>query len=122
MMRAMWQRAGTAYRAKVGKELTAHGLMYEDALVETEEVKLALSRLPAEVFNAMASRCNPSRDIIVVDNTRGSPFDPSGEAIDTFWRTVGKIGIDATAKENNLADFERAWPVNWGKVKLEDYL
>ena len=77
---------------------------------------------PAEVFNAMASRCNPSRDIIVVDNTRGSPFDPSGEAIDTFWRTVGKIGIDATAKEKNLADFERAWPVNWGKVKLEDYL
>lgn len=76
----------------------------------------------AEVFNAMASRCNPSRDIIIVDNTRGSPFDPSGEAIDAFWRTVGKIGIDATAKSENAEDFERAWPVNWGKVKLEDYL
>ena len=58
MMRAMWQRAGTAYRAKVGKELTAHGLMYEDALVETEEVKLALSRLPAAVFNAREQRPN----------------------------------------------------------------
>ena len=70
----------------------------------------------------MASRCNPSRDIIIVDNTRGSPFDPSGEAIDAFWRTVGKIGIDATAKSANAEDFERAWPVNWGKVTLEDYL
>ena len=37
-------------------------------------------------------------------------------------QTVGKIGIDATVKSKNAADFERAWPVNWGKVKLEDYL
>jgi hypothetical protein len=36
---------------------------------------------------------------------------------------VGKIGIDATVKSrHNPADFERAWPRNWGKVKLEDYL
>ncbi len=77
---------------------------------------------PGEVYHAMATRCDPSRDIIIVDNTRGSPFDPSGEPIDTFWRTVGKIGINATAKSRNLADHERSWPVNWGKVKLEDYL
>ena len=38
-------------------------------------------------------------------------------------RLVGKIGIDATAKaRHNIKDFERAWPVNWGKVRLEDYL
>ncbi|MFP6734400.1 MAG: hypothetical protein VB959_11205 [Rhodospirillales bacterium] len=43
-------------------------------------------------------------------------------AIDAFWRTVGKIGIDATAKSANAEDFERVWPANWGKVKLEDYL
>ena len=78
---------------------------------------------PAEVYHAMATRCDPSRDIIIVDNTRGSPFDPSAEPIDAFWRTVGKIGIDATAKSrSNLADHDRAWPLNWGKVKLEDYL
>ena len=78
---------------------------------------------PAEVYHAMATRCDPSRDIIIVDNTRGSPFDPSGEPIDAFWRTVGKIGIDATAKSrSNLDDYERSWPINWGKVKLEDYL
>ncbi len=75
-----------------------------------------------EVYHAIATRCDPSRDIIIADNTRGSPFDPSGEPIDAFWRTVGKIGIDATAKSRNLADHERAWPLNWGKVKLEDYL
>ena len=34
-----------------------------------------------------------------------------------------KIGIDATVKSrHDPADFERAWPRNWGKVKLEDYL
>ena len=39
------------------------------------------------------------------------------------WRIVGKMGIDATAKSrHDPADFERAWPRNWGKVKLEDYL
>jgi|TARA_B100000315_G_scaffold250997_1_gene284892 2,5-furandicarboxylate decarboxylase 1 len=75
-----------------------------------------------EVYHAIATRCDPSRDMIIVDNTRGSPFDPSGEPIDAFWRTVGKVGIDATAKSRNLADHERAWPLNWGKVKLEDYL
>ncbi|MBT3992282.1 MAG: UbiD family decarboxylase [Rhodospirillaceae bacterium] len=75
-----------------------------------------------EVYHAIATRCDPSRDMIIVDNTRGSPFDPSGEPIDAFWRTVGKIGIDATAKSRNLADHERAWPLNWGKVDLKDYL
>jgi hypothetical protein len=33
------------------------------------------------------------------------------------------MGIDATAKSrHDPADFERAWPKNWGKVKLADYL
>ena len=50
-MQAMWQRASTAFRAQVGKELASHGLLYEDVLVETEEVKLALSRLPKDVMN-----------------------------------------------------------------------
>ena len=50
-MQAMWQRAGTAFRAKVGKELSGHGLLYEDVLIETDEVKLALSRLPKDIMN-----------------------------------------------------------------------
>jgi hypothetical protein len=39
------------------------------------------------------------------------------------WKEVTKIGIDATVKaRHNRADFERAWPRNWQKVRLEDYL
>jgi len=78
-----------------------------------------------EVYHAIATRCDPARDIIVVPHTRGSPYDPSAAPLDgqAPWRLVGKIGIDATAKaRHNPADFERAWPKNWGKVKLADYL
>ena len=80
---------------------------------------------PAEVYHAIATRCDPARDIIIVPHTRGSPYDPSGAplASDPFWRTVGKIGIDATIKSRHDArDFERSWPKHWGKVRLEDYL
>jgi hypothetical protein len=39
------------------------------------------------------------------------------------WRVVGKMGIDATRKaRHDLHDFDRAWPKNWGKVRLTDYL
>jgi 3-polyprenyl-4-hydroxybenzoate decarboxylase len=60
-----------------------------------------------------------------VPATRGSPYDPSARPIEGQhpWRSVGKMGIDATAKSrHDPKDFERAWPRNWGKVKLEDYL
>ena len=80
---------------------------------------------PADVYHAIATRCDPSRDIIIVNNTRGSPYDPSARPIEGQhpWRIVGKMGIDATIKSrHDAADFERAWPKNWGKVKLEDYL
>ena len=80
---------------------------------------------PGDVYHAIATRCDPSRDIVIVGNTRGSPYDPSAKPIEGQqpWRLVGKIGIDATVKSrHNPADFERAWPRNWGKVKLEDYL
>ena len=78
-----------------------------------------------DIYLAMATRVDPARDIVVVPNTRGSLFDPSGSPIEGQepHRLVGKIGIAATAKaRHNIKDFERAWPVNWGKVRLEDYL
>jgi 2,5-furandicarboxylate decarboxylase 1 len=78
-----------------------------------------------EVYHAIATRCDPARDIIVVPHTRGSPYDPSAKPLEGHapWRIVGKMGIDATAKSrHDPADFERAWPKNWGKVKLADYL
>jgi 2,5-furandicarboxylate decarboxylase 1 len=78
-----------------------------------------------EVYHAIATRADPSRDIIVVPNTRGSPYDPAARPLEAHypWRIVGKMGIDATIKtRHDPADFERAWPCNWGKVRLADYL
>jgi UbiD family decarboxylase len=78
-----------------------------------------------EVYHAIASRCDPARDIVTVPGTRGSPYDPSARPLEGHypWRIVGKMGIDATIKaRHNPADFERAWPRNWGKVHLSDYL
>ena len=54
----------------------------------------------------------------MVGPTHNRPLDGHGS-----FRIVGKIGIDATAKpRHDSKDFERAWPRNWGKVKLENYL
>jgi len=80
---------------------------------------------PEAVFLAVASRCDPSRDMILVPNCKAYRFDPSAELLPNHYpqRIVGKIGIDATVKERyNKADFELAWPRNWGKVFLKDYL
>ena len=88
----------------------------------------------ASVANAAVMQQRPAtsyqangtvRKIIIVGNTRGSPYDPAAKPIEGHhpWRVVGKIGIDATVKSrHDPTDFERAWPRNWGKVKLEDYL
>ncbi|MBI2316640.1 MAG: UbiD family decarboxylase, partial [Betaproteobacteria bacterium] len=45
----------------------------------------------SDVYHAIATRCDPARDIFVVPNTRGSPYDPSAALLpgDAFWRTVG---------------------------------
>jgi len=80
---------------------------------------------PADVYYAIATRCDPARDMIIVPNTRGSPYDPSAEPLtkDPFWRSVGKLGIDATIKSrHDPKDFVRSYPKHWGKVNLGDYL
>ena len=61
----------------------------------------------------------------VATNAVTSQHDPWMRRVDGQppFRTVGKMGIDATRKSrHDPADFERAWPINWGKVRLEDYL
>ena len=80
---------------------------------------------PADVYYAIATRCDPGRDMIVVPHTRGSPYDPSAQPLarEPFWRTVGKLGIDATIKSrHDPKDFIRSYPRHWGKVNLGDYL
>lgn len=79
----------------------------------------------ADVYHAMATRADPERDVFVVPRTRGSLYDPSARPLpEEFYpfRVVGKMGIDATVKaRHDLKDFERAWPLNWGNVHLDDY-
>ena len=80
---------------------------------------------PGAVYRAMATRVDPARDIFIVPATRGSLYEPSGALIPGHepFRLVGKIGIDATAKPHRgETDFQEAFPLNWGKAKLEDYL
>jgi len=55
-MDGLFEKMSVAYRKQVGKELSNHGLMYEDVMIETEEVQLALKRLPADVVNAREQR------------------------------------------------------------------
>lgn len=88
-----------------------------------------------DVMFALSTRVDPSKHVIIIPNARIWPFDPSGTTIDgAFPHTaetrlpsvVGKWGIDATKPVPYRAaarkNFERAWPMGWGEIKLEDYL
>jgi 2,5-furandicarboxylate decarboxylase 1 len=87
-----------------------------------------------DIQYALATRVDPSRDVIIVPNARGFPFDPSAEPVlgampDTAQSrlpsVVGKWGIDATKpvpyRAERRRDYERAWPMHWGEVGLDDY-
>jgi 2,5-furandicarboxylate decarboxylase 1 len=86
-----------------------------------------------EVQYALATRVDPSRDVITIAGARGCPFDPTARPIleanpqaasTRFPSLGGKWGIDATkppAYRPERADYERAWPMHWGNVDLADY-
>ncbi len=87
-----------------------------------------------DVQYALSVRVDPSRDVIIVPNTRGHPYDPTARPIvgaraDTAQTRVpaigGRWGIDATKPvpyRVERADYERAWPKGWGEVSLADYV
>lgn len=88
-----------------------------------------------DVHLALATRVDPSKDVITIGNARGLPFDPSAEPVvgalptteqTRFPSTVGKWGIDATKPvpyhSERRREYERAWPKNWGKVSLDDFV
>lgn len=80
---------------------------------------------PGAVYHAIATRSDPSKDVVILPTTRGHPGDPSATPIpgDAFNRTSGKMGIDATIKSRlNPDDFKRVWPKDWQKVDIVDYL
>ncbi len=69
---------------------------------------------------AIATRCQPDRDITIITNARGSDLDPSTRE-DGY---TAKWGVDATAKPS-LAAFtprHRIPSEVWGRLDLKDYL
>jgi 2,5-furandicarboxylate decarboxylase 1 len=73
-----------------------------------------------EVTWALATRCQPDRDITIVTHARGSDLDPS-TAVDGY---TAKWGVDATAKPS-LAAYtprHRVPPAVWERLRLGDYL
>jgi 2,5-furandicarboxylate decarboxylase 1 len=87
---------------------------------------------PAEILWAMGTRVNPQTDVLVVNDTRIHPMDPTGVEVvppgsPLGWSRVGsKMAIDATKPP--LSDpagrdlFERIRPIGLETVKVEDFL
>src|SRR5690242_9680815 len=69
---------------------------------------------------ALATRCQPDRDIAIITSARGSDLDPSAKE-DGY---TAKWGVDATAKPS-LGAFtprHRVPPEVWNRLRLEDFL
>jgi UbiD family decarboxylase len=72
-----------------------------------------------QVTWALATRCQPDRDISIITNARGSDLDPSTKE-DGY---TAKWGVDATAKPS-LAAYtprHRVPPEVWQRINLKDY-
>jgi 2,5-furandicarboxylate decarboxylase 1 len=69
---------------------------------------------------ALATRCQPDRDIAIITNARGSDLDPSTRE-DGY---TAKWGVDATAKPSLAAYTPRhRVPAEvWRRLRIEDYL
>jgi len=69
---------------------------------------------------ALATRCQPDRDITIVTHARGSDLDPSSRGEDGF---TAKWGVDATAKPSLSAytPRHRVPPEVWKRLRLEDF-
>jgi 2,5-furandicarboxylate decarboxylase 1 len=79
-----------------------------------------------DVFNdrqvnwAIATRCQPDRDLLVVSNARGSDLDPSTKEDGN----TAKWGVDATAKPSLLAYTPRhTIPKDvWHRINVKDFI
>ncbi len=79
-----------------------------------------------DVFNerqvswAMATRCQPDRDILIISNARGSDLDPSAKE-DGY---TAKWGVDATAKPSleGYTPRHRIPRDVWQRIKIKDFL
>src|SRR6266852_2708057 len=72
-----------------------------------------------QVTWALATRCQPDRDVTIITHARGSDLDPSTKE-DGY---TAKWGVDATAKPS-LAAYtprHRVPPEVWQRISLKDY-
>jgi UbiD family decarboxylase len=91
-------------------------LYMKRVVVVDEDVNIFDDR---QVTWAIATRCQPDRDITIVTHARGSDLDPSTKQ-DGY---SGKWGVDATAKPS-LAGYtprHRVPPEVWKRLALKDY-
>lgn len=84
---------------------------------------------PTDLLWAIANRTDPQRDIFIIGGTRNHPFDlklPLDTSGSERQRVGSKMGIDATKPSTSKVEarkaFDRARPMGWGRVKLEDFL
>ena len=98
---SMFAKFAAAYRANVGKTLASRGLLYEDILVETADVKLALSRLPKDVLNAREQRLK--RAMVLSSQQRYLPDEVSSQ-IDPFQKYLAPYieAVEEAKKEEVL--------------------
>ena len=105
-------QARTALIAAFGADLYLKHAIVVDYDIDISDLQ--------QVFWAMATRVQASRDIFIIPRSRGSSLDPSAEPLGV----VDKMGIDATAKPN----LEKFSPINavppevMTRIKLEDYI
>jgi 2,5-furandicarboxylate decarboxylase 1 len=73
-----------------------------------------------QVTWAIATRCQPDRDLTIVTHARGSDLDPSTPE-DGY---TAKWGVDATAKPSldRYTRRHRVPPDVWNRIDLKDYL
>ena len=108
MLAKIWAKMGTAYRAEVGKRLASRGLLYEDLLVETADVKLALSRLPKDVLAAREQRLK--RALVLGSQQRYLP-DEVADKIDPFERYLSPYieAVQEAKKEVRSRAHQEGW-------------
>jgi UbiD family decarboxylase len=78
-----------------------------------------------DIFNdrqmswAIATRCQPDRDIVIISNTRGSDLDPSTREDGN----TSKWGVDATAKPSltSYTPRHRVPKEVWQRINLKDF-
>lgn len=73
-----------------------------------------------EVAWAIATRCQPDRDIAIISRTRGSDLDPSTQEDGL----TAKWGVDATAKPSldTYTPRHRIPPEVWKRINLKDFV